>query len=770
MRIVNHLKWTAVWTAIWSMTLAPVAMGEEAQKVSVAKMQEAVQAVGLDQKITLGEFYKKNKELFSPRVQKLIEPVVAKFKNEYMPQVNVMGANSTTGEQIPVVQFSKNNELINMQWYGEKEKMMKLQNVNISQIDTINFTDMFTRLLASDEKYQIQLGLVNPKKKAAKVVPNFKYPDVTKAEWNSMSAYDRANYIINLRLLWQDAKEVLKARDAGKSSKRSENIFQKNKHFYSLFFTQEIEAAESKVKTVVVDDKKEYAAGESCIVAGYVASYQGKVCSPKVIDAAYTNRDNSLYLKAKEFCAASSKMACNPYVFGAPNGEPTCVTPSLSNNDFQKASHWDGPCDTASRLNDTKLEILKDEKKQNGRYEDGNLLQAEKIRELAKTEQGRENYKLTEQYLLGVLKFRGKVKSDAKSLFENGVVNDEVLEQILLDKKAFDREIGEATQSCNKESQASKSSKRYHETNYWKACDQLNRRYLFVTELFASKCEPGSKFNEETLKCICPAASKPETKPVTPPGGQPDKKPVPPAAPPSGPADVAPVKPGDGAAGDKPEVCPGGKCATVPGAKPITSTKECEEKYSGLGGLDLNCKCSDGKDPVVAETSEATGQVAYQCGADKAPQVPKEKADQCTGWCMVLKVAKYAAIAVLVVIGVKAIVDWLAPKKPEKRAAPDVCPSTGQAAPCPQVCTPPLKNQSNGTCSCDGCPVGQTANAATCYCSSTVTTGLLTCPDGVTKVSDLTNCPTYACWNGQSYQNPMNCPTQPTSSPSRTTQ
>ena len=783
--VLNFFKWMTVWTATWTMLISPVAMGQEAQKVSKQQMQSVMDQLGLNKQITLGEFYKKNKYLFPPRIQKEIEPLFTQFKNQLMPTFEVISSKTTSGEEIPTIRISQDSELLNIQWFGEPERMLKFQNTNLSEIDVINFDDMFTRILAGDEKYRKQVEQ-NSAKAKPKSTTGMKYPDVTKAEWKSMSTFDRANYVINLRSLWQDAHKVLESKNSQKKApKSSQNFFEKNNYFFSLIFGTDAEAANATGgKTVATGQTTgNYFSGQSCIVAGYVARYQktssGEVCDHKVVDQVYNNRDNSLYQKARDYCVAKdNQIACNPYVYGTPKGAPTCVMPSISNASFQKATHWDGPCDTSSRLQSStnEVEILKDKNKAQGRYEDGNLKSEEERKAMFKAEQG-DNLKLTEEYLLGILKFRGMVKTDANSLFDSGVLSDQVYEQIKKDKKAFDFEIAEAQKSCKVESEASKTAPRVHEKNYWQACDQLHRRFTFITELFQSKCD-GKKLNAETLKCECDAPPAVAVTPAPAPVVAASPKPAPEAAsvvPTPPPVSIFPIV--------KPEVVPGAVCsvvlpAVVPAAavlqpeavKPPVVAEDCESKYPGAGASGNKCVCADGKAPSKDITDVGTGQEAWSCGSASSKKDKKD--DECGFICKIFNGIKKYAIPVLVTgVAVYAgykLIKLLAPKKPALNPALDKCPD-GSVPPCGQVCTPPLKKQTNGTCSCDGCPPGQTANATTCVCATGTTPGpaqTYLCPDSTTRVANLDNCPTYSCWNGQKYKNPMNCPPQIPATPS----
>ena len=148
------LKWIMVWTSTLTMLASPVAMGQEAERVSKKQMQAVMDYLGLNKQMTLGEFYKKNKHLYPERIQKDIEPLFMSFKNQLMPTVEVLSSKNSAGEEVATLRLTQGKELISLQWYGQKEKMLKFQNTNLSEIDVINFNDMFTRVIAGDETFR----------------------------------------------------------------------------------------------------------------------------------------------------------------------------------------------------------------------------------------------------------------------------------------------------------------------------------------------------------------------------------------------------------------------------------------------------------------------------------------------------------------------------------------------------------------------------------------------------------------------------------------
>ena len=108
------------------------------------------------------------------------------------------------------------------------------------------------------------------------------------------------------------------------------------------------------------------------------------------------------------------------------------------------------------------------------------------------------------------------------------------------------------------------------------------------------------------------------------------------------------------------------------------------------------------------------------------------------------------------------------PKKPDRKSAADFCPN-GTRPPCGMSCPSPQALLSSGVCGCAACPPGQTvSDQSSCSCTTTTSVSIITCADGMTQVSDISQCPTetnYTCWNGSVVANPINCPTQPVTKP-----
>lgn len=757
--ISKAVRFLASFTALFTMVMSPVAMGREVQqKITVKQLQDALDQAGMNRQITVGEFYKKNKALFPPRVQKEMDPFVAAFKNQMMPQFEVVATKGTDGVEVPTLRVSQNGELINVQMFGDSEKYAKIQNTFVSEIDVINFDDMFKRVLAGDETIRKKFQTSGP------TTSTFTgYPDLTVATWHKMTQKERAGYIINMRLLWNDARRVLvELEKKNKKSRKTSSIdstIQKWDQFFAMISPEA--NAESLPKPKGVTSVKPAAArkgeapsvkagagssafvsGSNCIIAGYVSKYSATKCGiENMFDSYKDNPENNKFIDDANKRCSSGQVACNPFVYGTPGGNPICV--STSDPSFQIATHYDGPCDSQSRLG-SKVDFLKEDLKNGSRYSDENRTLTEEQLKAKYEEEQKANPKLVENYLNGILAFKSKAGVDFKQ-----ALTDDVINELLAIKNAFDTDIGTAKGSCE-----AAAKNKNNEKNFWGACDQLHRRFLNVAQFLETTpgCPDKGKINPDTLKCACPAPA-----PEALPGTTCSTPQPPPVCPPT--------------TVDKPatqQCVPTPNPPAEPPPKP-EPPKDCASLYPGAVGLTDKCMCPGGGEPK--STDKAAGPddpKTFSCAPDK-PTKPGDNGDNgdCGILCSVGKfLHKFALPIIGTIAGVYLLNKLLTPKKSSIKNPGDICPN-GMTPPCIGTCVAPQVMLPTGLCGCASCPPGQTiSNAATCTCSTTTNTPITyTCPDGVTKVDDLAKCPatTYTCWDGSKVTNPLNCPERPNS-------
>ena len=562
MKMKNPIKWTN-WlmtsVATTTMVMSPVAQGREAAKLSSQNLKQYVQEIGLNKKITAKEFWEKTKDLYPSFVYHEFEAAIKANPNAPMPQFNVKTVKSSTGEEVPVIQFTENGQDHTVQFFGASDKYLKFDNTFISESHAMNPEKMTEDLIAGDSKIAarydaaVDQGAAKFRTEAlsksgtSSSAQIEKFPTVNKALWQTMSAKQRVSYIIYMRQMYLDAQNVLKntrvpAATGTKSKKTSSmNIFE-------LLFKDFVPTAQSegavidlrqdptdggeatalnddikpkrKKKLVKAGDKVITSMGtgtvtsESCVVAGYVgkniqdSKTKRKFCSidQALADARYNGEGvlPDVVAASEKFCASGS-VACNPVVYSYnSDGKPYCIQRSRTGV-FQQATHWESKvggqsCDQMSRLN----------------------LDA----------QGTGSADLTAAFLKNYLKASNKSVTNCIALDANSSVQkiddktwaanncDSLFGEINSIAAQFKTDIDTATGICK----AMDIKKQYDSKNQKEACEQIQKRKLMLSELFGKICPDNTKLDnvEAPTKCV---ADKKEEVGTCPEGSTNDEQP-----------------------------------------------------------------------------------------------------------------------------------------------------------------------------------------------------------------------------------------------------
>ena len=717
MKFKNIPKWILTHLSVLTMVLMPVAQGRAAEKqqqeITRLMVQNAIIEMGLNKSMTYGEFFKKNKDKYPVRLQKELAPYFTKFANQPMPQFDLGSAKNSDGKTYPTLRISQNGQLHNVQFFGETERYAKFNNTTLTEVDLINFDDALIRVMAGDVKLRQQVEKTSTENKTTqKTFTGF--PEVTKDSWAKLTPEQRAGYVLSMRLLYNDAHGVLLASSKNKKPTKKGKKFSfleslMGEEAYAVPAEPDWEANKPSSPSVEATSvsKAPNQGLDSCLVAGYVTTYKGKVCKYSEMISNYSDV-SSLARKAYAACGSGTKIACNPLVFGTPGGSPICID-RADNADVQIATHYEGPCERANHTN-SKISFLNDENDKTARYDSKNVNKsADQIKTEAKAEQEKAMYQSTKDYISGVLKFKDP---SLHALFIDNKPNEQVINELLQIKKDFDSEITQATAACKSAS----SKQGYHEKNFWGACDQLQRRFIFVSEYLSKNpgCKDGQPVDSTTLKCSCSDGSSviPGSQCTTP-------KPIDPPV-------VPPVKPGTVDAGQCDPVC--------------TSNESCKLQERTDEGVEV-WQCVSKDSPVSKKTEDAA----------------KKKKD---------KIKKILIGVGAAIVGIGAIVGMyflFKPKKVKLNPAGDICPN-GTNAPCTNTCESPKVYVTGVGCSCAACPPGQTIiNANACECGTASNDVKVVCPDGITIVDNLADCPPalYTCWDGSQVENAINCPEKP---------
>lgn len=474
----NVFKSLAATGSVLTMVFAPVAHGYQAEDTLKKQIESFMTETQLSKRITYKEFWNKTKHLYSGQVYADVERYLMSSPNELMPEFVLKESVSSTGEKIPTLTISEKGKSYQMQIFGEKTKFAKFNNVVLSENDLMLITPAMKRIMASDIKikkaHDRNLIKANSEKFSGT-------PKITREMWKKLSPMQRAQFMLNLRLLHSGAEDVLSAKETldqkksvdpkkgKKTSLLDASPLQKWNNFFALL-NGEVEA---------------FGVGSDCVVAGYIGTYGADKKCKYPADA----------LKAGK--SQNCSMPCNPTIYGFNNGNLFCVTAG----ELQTATHRNLGCDAKMPLTAVINALPKSSDRTHGskRYEgvaETNKKEAlDAFKKNLKNENNQSVQDLSKNYLASML------KEPQKSAFLGGNIDEGLLEELKNIQKKFDDTIGAARTACA----AAADNKDQYDKNFEGACDQLHRRFLFVAESLAVKpgCPDSKPINPETLKCSC---------------------------------------------------------------------------------------------------------------------------------------------------------------------------------------------------------------------------------------------------------------------------
>lgn len=507
-------KWMAVYLSCLTMIFTPMALGKEAEALTKNKLQQIIKEFGINKKISLGEFWENSKFYMPGYIYKDLEIFVKENKNLQMPEVTLSIAKTVDGSEIPVLRFSQNGKTQSVQFYGEQNKWAKFNSVELSAIDLSRASDAFKRIESSDiklkteaDKYRVSKVLKQQASAEQMNINEYKkdfsrfngFPRVTPQMWKALTKEQRAGFIVKMQLMWMNARKVLATDPNLKNSLGDANESAMLDNFYKIIFGQEAYAKVGKstpsatvqVRGTTVRTKQGNVVhipydAKSCVVAGYIGAY-GKVsnvngnnrdgCSIDLAVATYKSNENLKFVQeANDFCSAKSSthVACNPIIYGFPNGDPACI--DRRSPEYQHATHFSSAsnnqtCDGKSRLSSSD-DIIKFNDKDYSKIQP-----REKQIAAIEADQKKDDYALTQAYIKGVLIKRDPIML---ALLEKGEWNLALDEELVRIQSQFEQEIERAIKTC----EANIIGK--HEKNQKQACDQLHRRWLFTERTIAN--------------------------------------------------------------------------------------------------------------------------------------------------------------------------------------------------------------------------------------------------------------------------------------------
>lgn len=309
-----------------------------------------IKAAGLNKNnLTAGEFFKNVSKFLPKEASDQFKPWFEKNKNIQMPKLNVSAFKDNDGQTRYRITLTKDKEVRTLTVYGQEDNFIQYNNMPISMSDIFNINSVALKIFAVDKSardprveeqinYRAQTWTPVVKDKN-EYNGSFQLP--TYESYKKMTPYQRAEMIVRTYDVWMASKKAqyLLSQKNEKKSAANTNTFYLHQFFISSLLGELAEA-----KKEILGGRTFYSSAKGeCIDSGYVGEFK------KGSNSSFTcvSRADSYKVKDKQY-APNCVSICNPMIYGLDtNGAAYC---SDNRSKRQIATHWEGPCDTQSRL------------------------------------------------------------------------------------------------------------------------------------------------------------------------------------------------------------------------------------------------------------------------------------------------------------------------------------------------------------------------------------------------------------------------------------
>lgn len=299
------MKRTGLFASIissFSMVLGPQAQAAEVAENAKAVMEQTLKELqyyrGNKKQMTYNELWAQMKQ-YVPKEQKIkIDEWMVYHGNQAFPKIEAQEILMGNGQKNIRATFVMPEGRIDLTYLGDEKAFAKLGDKTVSRKDLLGLTGASNKLAKNSVMKKI---VANQKKVTDQSMPKMSYE-----MWNAMKPAQRAEYMVWVRIMLQQAEvinnaqieKLLKGGKGQKTSSVSDQIWQQ---YVKLMMGESAWAAEKKTK---------------CIVAGHVTDFDLK--------------RNSCNHDIEMGTCGSDKIACNKYIYGP--------SKCINRSDLEKAS------------------------------------------------------------------------------------------------------------------------------------------------------------------------------------------------------------------------------------------------------------------------------------------------------------------------------------------------------------------------------------------------------------------------------------------------
>ncbi len=269
-------------------------------------------------KLTVGQYWRSVRHGYPDDMRKLVDRWVAINHELMMPTFEANSFKDASGQEQVRVTMSDSGQSISMTYTSDEAFPFKVNAVSFSkkEINEHNLNKMMERLVKEDSSIKKYMD-----KTESAIMPRNTVMGL--ADFNSLTVYQKAEYLIRLRKTMRAAQNVIEKVGGHQAL---EDLNKKYQWVQNFFFGDEAGAVVKKT-TKAAAGPSIPEVGQECVVAGYISVYgENKSCGGNT--SGRQNLQNQMQVYSAS-CSSSGAVPCNPLVYGFKSGsEAFCVPPA----------------------------------------------------------------------------------------------------------------------------------------------------------------------------------------------------------------------------------------------------------------------------------------------------------------------------------------------------------------------------------------------------------------------------------------------------------
>jgi hypothetical protein len=272
------------------MSVSALAAGNEAEKISRARIEAFINEAHLNTKQTWAQYYENTKDNYPAEIASKIKEFTDLNPKLNLPSIKLKAAQNTNGQQVPVIEIYDNGKTHTLQIIGESGKWAKLDGISLRESDIENPENGLLRLQTANIFFRNEANAyfakhnVLPNQKLENLKADFSrfkgFPRMTPYLWSSLSMSQRKEFIKQIVAVWKAADAVTAKRNKSGKSRKTSLLENYLKHFLmtDAFADENAGPNYDQTKAKTVKDLEDFLASDPQLLA----SFKSRVWTPEL--------------------------------------------------------------------------------------------------------------------------------------------------------------------------------------------------------------------------------------------------------------------------------------------------------------------------------------------------------------------------------------------------------------------------------------------------------------------------------------------------------